>query len=264
MQIRIMSDLHLEFEDFNLPQLENEKEMVLVLAGDIIPYKIAGTPIVDDFFYEMSSRHRHVVYVFGNHEFFGGHFNTDHALFKEHVKEIKNLTLLECDDIVIDDVAFVGSTLFTDFDNGNPSIMFRAPSYMTDYGSIRVKQEQGSRFLTPEDVLSYHKAAREAILKRSHEHTTKGRKVVLVTHHGVSFRSVDARFAGNSMNSCFYSEMMDELLDSGVKLAIHGHTHASHDYLCGADDKKVRVVCNPKGYVTENYYGFNPNLVVEI
>ena len=49
--------------------------------------------------------------------------------------------------------------------------------------------------------------------------------------------------------------------NSGASLWIHGHTHASCDYLIG----KTRVLCNPRGYAPDDLNPcFDPYLIVTI
>ncbi len=45
----------------------------------------------------------------------------------------------------------------------------------------------------------------------------------------------------------------------GLKLWIHGHTHATADYYVGG----TRVIANPHGYGLENR-DFDPTLIVEV
>ena len=60
-------------------------------------------------------------------------------------------------------------------------------------------------------------------------------------------------------NPCFASRLDGLIEASGPALWVHGHTHTSFDYRIAG----TRVVCNPKGYGTENT-AFDPGLVVEI
>ena len=47
------------------------------------------------------------------------------------------------------------------------------------------------------------------------------------------------------MNGAYYSNMTELMFDKKPALWVHGHVHASFDYMMG----DTRVVCNPRGYV---------------
>lgn len=82
---------------------------------------------------------------------------------------------------------------------------------------------------------------------------------VVVTHHAPASRSVADRFRRDLVSAAFASAHDEFVKRSRAKLWIHGHTHASFDYLCG----NTRVLCNPLGYLGEQT-GFRPDLVVEV
>ncbi len=65
MKLQIASDLHIEFG--HNPELRDVGANVLVLAGDI------GCADMDtvDWLHDLSSRYEAVLYVAGNHEFYG-------------------------------------------------------------------------------------------------------------------------------------------------------------------------------------------------
>jgi hypothetical protein len=64
----------------------------------------------------------------------------------------------------------------------------------------------------------------------------------------------------------FCSDLSELVEGSGAALWVHGHTHASCDYVAG----QTRVVCNPKGYGPVKTGGeyenpeFDAGLIVEI
>lgn len=273
-----MSDLHLEFRHLHVEKLPNEKDMVLVLAGDIFPVDGLTRSSFDkdyqqfrrvfDFYAEMCERHRHVVYVFGNHEFYGGNFHREHKAFAQLVSH-PNLTVLEQNDLVLDDVAFVGATLFTDFNKADPIVIFDAKRRMNDYNCV----EQDDHLvdgevvvpagkLMPETILEYHRQARSNIMRISRSHKDLGRRVVMVTHHAPSHMSLDARYRTgyrSELNGCYVNQMDLEVMDSGANVYVHGHTHSSHAYTLG----DCRVYCNPRGYCDENPK-FSDQYVVEV
>ncbi len=67
LELRIMSDLHMEFANFFLPELPGDESRLLILAGDIGLSKKRFTYI--PFLKAVSDQFRMVIWVFGNHEF---------------------------------------------------------------------------------------------------------------------------------------------------------------------------------------------------
>jgi len=248
MKLHILADLHLEFGDFRLPDTDAD---VLVLAGDIhtkersIPWLLeqaAGKP---------------VIYVLGNHEYYGKAYP---KLLNTMRKETTgtNIHILENGSIEIDGVTFLGCTLWTDFKlMGNPMLAaYEAKQIVTDFRRIRVSPRYSK--LTPGDVVSIHRNSLNW-LKSSVERSDH--KAVIVTHHAPSLRSVPDCFKADIVTAAFASDLDGFVEESGAKLWIHGHMHASSDYLIG----KTRVICNPRGYAPDDFNPeFNPELVVEV
>lgn len=110
MRIAIHSDLHCE--GYRLPSsfLEDQSFDVLVLAGDIVSSKTLDRLAA---IRERVPAHKHILYVPGNHEYYKGcMIKTKEAL--KSVCDEYNITLLDQDTRVIDDVAFIGATGWSD------------------------------------------------------------------------------------------------------------------------------------------------------
>lgn len=253
MKLNILSDLHLGQGALERPS--NDADLV-ILAGDIsrpaqaLEWAIGlGKP---------------VLYVPGNHEFYGGSLDGTLAQLRSLAAGTA-VQVLDDEEAVIDGVRFLGSTLWTDFallgdGHARAAAQAEACRYMRDYSRIFV-DEALQQPLRPADTAARferHAAWLALRLAQPHDGPT-----VVVTHHAPSPASIHARFAGSLMNACFVSKA-DALLDgSRVRLWIHGHTHDSFDYELNG----TRVVCNPRGYarngVNENAQ-FDPDFVVEL
>jgi hypothetical protein len=104
MKLHILSDLHLEFDDLDLPRTDAD---VVILAGDIA----LGTDGVR--FAAQRFRQQPVIYVLGNHENY-------HRAMNEVWDDIRQYTaphvhVLENQSLTIGGVRFLGCTLWTDF-----------------------------------------------------------------------------------------------------------------------------------------------------
>jgi DNA repair exonuclease SbcCD nuclease subunit len=233
MRIAIASDLHIEFgpKDF---ELRSEPADVLILAGDI------GTPNRDserqrgyvEFFEDCASRFKHVVYVFGNHEFFYGDLVSTADIVNERLGHIDNLHVLWDDKIIIDGVIFVGTTLWTYPD---PLEEIGLLKRMYDYRCIR---DAGEPF-----TITSLKLLNEAQLGWLKENI--GLASVVVTHHLPSYRCIAPEYADSPINSGFANRLDDLILDNPhIELWCYGHSHATNDLMIG----NTRLVSNPRGY----------------
>jgi predicted phosphodiesterase len=239
VKLNILSDLHLSKGELPLP---GEGADLVILAGDVARPERAIA---------WASRiAQPVLYIAGNHEFYGGTIEDTPAELKR-LAAGTNVRVLDRDAVVIDGVRFLGATLWTDFlvagaGEARATAMREAQRLMRDFSVVRM----GDVPFTPEasTVLFAKDAAwLETRLAEPHHGPT-----VVITHHAPSARSIHPRFAGSPLNACFVSSA-ERLLDSRrAKLWIHGHTHDSFDYAVNG----TRVLCNPRGYAKD---GANEN-----
>lgn len=248
MRLHILSDLHLEFGHWELPDIDAD---VVVLAGDIhtgregrkwIRKQFAGKP---------------VIYVLGNHEFYG------HAI-PELTETLKRETdgshihVLENTAVELHSFTFLGCTLWTDFKlaSNRGAAMREADEIMSDF--FLVQASAANRLLLPEDTAKMHDDS-IAWLKVELAHLDPTRTIV-VTHHAPSARSIPPYHAGSPLNAAFASNLDALVESSGVPLWIHGHTHHNVDYLIGP----TRVLSNQRGYPDQLAPDFVPGMVVRV
>ena len=267
MKIQIVSDLHLEFSDINI---QNEMGAdVLILGGDIMLAEKVLKPESEygvrfrDFLKRVSFQFPHVIYIAGNHEFYGGHFHKSLDNLREACAVHDNIYFLERDTKIIDDVLFVGGTLWTDMNKHDPMTLHAVRDMMNDYRAI-TDDKLGYTKLKPATTAERHRETRDYIKHILSENKTM--KTVVVGHHTPSFQSCHEQYSGDYlMNGAYHSDLTEIMLDNPqVKLWTHGHTHHPFDYVVG----ETRVICNPRGYHQTNGWsedtGWNPNLTVEV
>lgn len=268
MNIRVYSDLHIDpthFLPYSPPILEGESEQILVLAGDVAEYNH-----VAKFVLEMSYRFKHVLYVFGNHEFYGTSISRAHDKVTQQLTQLNggeypnNISIMENDYIIIDDVAFIGATLWSSLDERNPFTVWNVKDRMSDYKRIRMPVGDGKgknahgRRLTPEETIRRHYDSRHYIFDTAKilKADIGVRSVVVVTHHGPTNRSIDPGYVGDGLNGAYVSELTEELYAAPIDLWVHGHVHHKFDYIVSfghGDDYPTRVVTNPRGYRMKKY-----------
>jgi Icc-related predicted phosphoesterase len=247
MKLHILNDLHIEFEDFDPPATDAD---VVILAGDI------GVGLEGLRWAEGRFPDRPVIYVPGNHEF----YHHDLSLIEDLKAQAPgHIHVLNDDQVIIDGVRFLGSTLWTDFalfgEGERFYAMKIAQKWMTDFSIIR---KDGRKF-TPRDAVQLHTASRSWLASMLAEPFDGG--TVVVTHHAPSSRSVHTRYARDLLSPAFASSL-EKLMDGDRALLwVHGHMHDAFDY----EIYGTRIVCNPRGYAPYALaQGFMPDLIVEI
>lgn len=257
MRIHVLSDLHLELSPWQPPKVDAD---LTVLAGDIHSHTHALNWILENI-------EGPVVYVPGNHEFYGAELHGIRAELKR--KAPANVHVLDNGGIEIhgetESVRILGSTLWTDYalhGTGEQMAvaMREAKHCLLDHECIRCAPHAT---FTPSQALGLH---RESVAWLAGELAKPyAGKTVVVTHHLPSMQSVAERFKASPLSAAFASNL--DYLVGKADLWIHGHTHDNFDYRLG----NCRVVCNPRGYVRERYEGtkvenraFKPEMVVEL
>ncbi len=283
MRIKLVSDLHLEFSDINI-QNDNDYD-VLILSGDImIAEELYDHPVVPsiyeygsfadlgrkqqrvqrfrDFLKRCSFQFPHTIYVAGNHEFYHGKWNRTLTILADECAKYPNVYFLEAGSKKIDDVTFIGGTLWTDMNKGDPLTLHAVRDMMNDFRCIK-KEAEGYTNVKPHDTVLRHRHTlgyiKTVVAERPDE------KFVVVGHHSPSFQSVHESYKHETlMNGAYHSDLSEFILDRPqIKLWTHGHTHHPFDYMIG----ETRVVCNPRGYESDGYSedsGWNPNIVIEV
>lgn len=242
MKINVISDLHLDFDDLTLPGGD-----VLIISGDACEARHLKRDQTDRywrFFEEECAKYRETIYVMGNHEHYGNKFHKTYLHLQENLPA--HVTLLEDQTHVIDDVTFVGATLWTNMNGEDPLTMYHMTSMMSDYRHITMFDEVKNVYhrLQPEKTVATFRRSLDYI--RHVIESDPAKKYVVVTHHAPSRASTHPRYQHDTIMNGAYSTPLDEfILDHPqIKLWTHGHTHDPFDYMIGS----TRVVCNPRGY----------------
>jgi Icc-related predicted phosphoesterase len=247
MTFALASDLHYEFHrdggqtlTAELPDTE-----VIVVAGDL-----ASAGCLWDSLVLLLGKYEHVVFVFGNHEFYGSSFQA----VRQSIQKLRHrmpkmrrgmrlgeLHLLDNSTCEIDGQRFVGTTMWFPRE---PGIEFKH-QFLNDFNAIKGATRR---------IYEENEQALEFLVD------TVEADDVVVTHHLPTRKSVHPRWQ-NSKYNCFYLCDVEALIhDRQPKVWCHGHTHDSMLYLVG----RTRVVCNPFGYAAhEENPSFDSSLTIE-
>ena len=261
MKIALVSDVHLEFGDLDF---DNDSGAdVLILGGDICvatdmaqrdPYNTMGEQYrsnrFHDFFERCSDRFPHVIFIVGNHEHYHGDFAKTIPHFKDVLGYLPNLHILEKETFVLDDITFIGGTLWTEMNRRDTRTLHDISRMMNDFRCVdnSAKTEDGrgwpGRFTTT-DAANDHDAM-VAFIDQTVAANPAGRYVV-VGHHSPSRLSTHPKYQGQFIMNGGYSSELDDFIQDRpqIKLWTHGHTHEDFDYMIAG----CRILCNPRGYI---------------
>ncbi|WP_121104869.1 metallophosphoesterase [Pseudomonas sp. WPR_5_2] len=245
MKIHLLSDLHLEFQDFSPATHDAD---VVVLAGDI-NLLARGVEWANKAF------HCPVVYVAGNHEYYKGHL--DRTLQKMREKALPHVHVLESDQVVIEGVRFLGTTGWTDYGSTGDvtAALHSAQGSMNDYRQIRTGTQY--RRVKPIEVLKKSEIAKRWLLSQlSIKHQGK---TVVVTHHAPSPECAPGIKYEMGHLAAAYVNDWKEFAEFDIDLWVHGHTHVGYQ-------KSIHGIphaSNPRGYPFEDT-GFVSDLVLTI
>jgi len=283
MKIALASDVHLEFGHLELNNVDNAD--VLVLSGDICVASKFG-PNYDRFFQDASRLFKNVVYIMGNHEHYDGDFAKSESILRAALERYSNVHFLEKEIVKIDDVTFIGGTLWTDMNKEDPLTMFHVQRRMNDFRIVRNSNRMVTRTvpiyeLNPDYTEDGKNGGKyvtkegggliEIGQKKKQEPSTfcpedavpehkamieyirtviEGKfdeKFVVVGHHAPSRQSTHPRYQHDALMNGAYSSSLDEFILDHPQIKLWTHGHTHEDF-----DYMIgttRVFCNPRGYI---------------
>ena len=248
MKLLILSDLHLDVAPMALEhegwRIDRDADLV-VLAGDIDE----GTRGLR--WARASFPDKPIVYVAGNHEFYGQHWRAHLDVMRQKAEQLE-IAFLENQVLEYGGIRFLGCSLWTDFAlygaHRKQDSMQAAQAWLNDYRQILVRDQdipqemygvsQGT--LVPE--LTVYRHLRSAEWLEQELAAGDPDRTVVVTHHAPLDQSIPDQFVGDALSPA-YASNLSRLLGRS-KLWIHGHVHDNVDYAAG----RTRVICNPRGY----------------
>jgi predicted phosphodiesterase len=253
MRIALLSDIHLSVNALPFPDVDAD---IVVLAGDISRPAAAiewakSCPLP-------------VVYVAGNHEFYG----SDLISTYEHLNRLSQGTqihVLERSEYLHNGVRFLGCTLWSDyrlFDSAEDRAqgVDLATKLMRDFTHIKISPDFPDLFSPAVSQLVFLQTVAWLEDCFARDRTTP---TVVVSHFAPTRLSISPLFENSPMNASFVSDLEDRINVWQPALWLHGHTHGSFDYAVG----KTRVICNARGYakngVNENPE-FNGSYVIDL
>jgi predicted MPP superfamily phosphohydrolase len=246
MRIQVLSDLHTEDYEFPVDFLSGGRVRfpgadVLALCGDVVAVDSQGAEQIHRVFEFLSRQAKHVLFVAGNHEYWGtrtkpGTAERTEQTLRACIDRLPNVQYLNNDAATVGGVHFLGGTMWFPYNPLNQMYEKHWPDF-----------ENISRL--SDWAYEYNRAFVELADKATPE-------TLVITHHLPNLRSVAPRFQASDSNRFFLGDVNRILLERRPRLWLHGHTHHSADY----QYEETRVVCNPFGYS----WGLNPQFSTTI
>ena len=252
MRISVISDLHLEVNKCEFTPINCD---IMILAGDIH----TGTNALSFIKYHISQGVKHILYVLGNHEFYNKSLYKESKLYSipprlsdtynntindwlKLDEEIEELHILHNKVFVYENLKFIGTTLWTDFNT--PDKIEIAPFIMNDYNYIKYN----SKYIKPNNILDFYKNEKKWLEEQLQLSTKSEYIIFVITHHLPSYKCIHKSYETNNYN-CFWASNLDYLMEKyKIDYWVHGHTHSTID----TKIHNTRVICNPRGYGSQN------------
>ncbi len=219
MRVYVCSDLHVEFHPDGGAELIGcrlpEADLILV-AGDL-----ANARLLPEALKLLARRYPQVVYVAGNHEYYGSN-REEVALLREGLPG--NIAWLENEVIELNGLCIAGCTMWF-----GPQPL-EARCLVNDFYRIG-------------GLGDWYVEANRRSLEFLDQVVTSN--TMVMTHHAPSIQSVDPLYRHKQSTGFFVCPEAEMLIARcQPPLWIHGHTHRSADYMIGG----TRIYCNPYGY----------------
>lgn len=257
MKLRYYSDIHNELlegkdEYFSPAIMPDEKDQVLVLAGDIL--KLHHIPRHLGFFQSLGERFKAFFYVFGNHEYYGGKIGekyTQRAV--KALSVVDNLHVLSrfTPSVYLDGFKFVGATLWT-----NPRQGYLEKQKSNDLKKIKYHDSVKNSYHAFNPVAWRREFDADFAWIRSE--TRDDYPTIVITHHAPSLFSVD-EYDYDGSSAIYYKTDLSDFIDSrpNIKVWVHGHIHNRNHY----ELKGTLITSNPVGYPNAQDNRYKPHKI---
>lgn len=233
-----MSDLHLEHARQEPIILPNEDEYdIVTLLGDI-SNRYQGVAWAKKKF----PRNKPVLFLLGNHERYGHDYNDIQEESKTWSED--NIVVLNPGCCVIDNVNFVGATLWSDaILSGYKYDPYYIERSISDFHVIRDNNQMFSVKRMQEIYEQEVQYIKDSI--------RSDMKNVILTHFMMSQQCIDLKYLGSNLNSYFCNDL-DYILNENKDNILYwgyGHTHARNTII--HKESEIPMICHARGYPLE-------------
>lgn len=236
-KLYIISDLHLEFikNKKDYPDYFIDRNGILIIVGDVCPFNTHKDVFIE-YFTRRSKDFKDILFVAGNHEYYHGDIVEVNRELEAFFKSIKNIHFLNNKKIQLNNINFIGSTLWTDLNNVDPITLIDIESNINDFHLIKY---DGERFNTDH----WNKLHQDGIkfIKKS---LSKTKPNVIITHHSPLFQTIEEQYKESPYIRSFYNNFDELIYNNTIDSWIFGHTHQFFNEII----HDTRIISNAYGY----------------
>lgn len=278
MNVDFVSDLHMEIngnvtQQTKIPEGERTDEDILILAGDITCYRYFNPNRTDPesrsmrkrfahFIQEKCGHYKHILYIPGNHEYYGTYFEGADDEFQHRMDMIDGRIIVANNYVHKSHpgLAIICSTFWMGFASpGDPYeylIKRSVEQGMNDFHTIAIRPDDKMSYIDRQKKIGggpqgnlitadyiqgiHHKSFK--FIRDWYQHFSASAvrpKIIVATHHGCSMMSHNVhRFGDSDLRFGFLTEYGNWIADTKIDYWIHGHTHHNVDYEIG--DCKIK------------------------
>ena len=245
LRYQLASDLHIEYLDDPLASdFIKKKANVLVLGGDIGSlYKLDQ---LEKFLNELHAFEK-ILYIPGNHEFYTVK-NIKQKPYNQLLDDlygleqrITNLYVLNCKSMIIDDIEFIGCTLWSNIGT-NFFPKYRVRIYGFNNIIYQQQYEKHLNFL------------KKALTTYTHGISDQSNRVV-VTHYPPVDLETRTKFA-----YLYANNLTNMILSKNMKVWNFGHIHVNHMYFID----RVLMVTNQTGRAKDHVQDYVKDFIVTL
>lgn len=277
LTFQVLSDLHVDISGVDTIPCSPSANVAIV-PGDVGSWAHDG---VRSFLDRCSSAWELVIFVPGNHEFYGGDFDAVDAAMREWCTNHRSgrIKYLNCDVFHFRGVVFVGCTLWSKifgavdvadsraitvggrpWSRGENNTMHSAQAgwlkgQVEDLTAQRRWDQRAARAKRILGAISESLGDSAADMISEAGCPLADAKIIVVTHHLPSYHLINNKFQGSAVNSHFASNC-DDLIPM-ADYWIFGHSHMR----CLKWIQGVQCISNPFGYAWEDT-GFSDKIFI--
>lgn len=231
MQVKVISDIHCDINSGENDTYNFLNDFV-ICCGDISGNRFKTEKWI-------KNNLKQGIIVACNHLGYDWITNNEEDTLDNSIKYLQetfkntNIHFLENNHIIINNVVFVGCTLFTDFKLYDKEYLSKmiACRRMNDYRYVKIIHNKKAKLMSQtEQILRHNKSIKyiESICKKF-----SNRKIIVITHHAPNIQSVKDEYKKDLLSAA-YASNLDELIIKypNIKLWCHGHVH--HNVKCYA------------------------------
>lgn len=251
-----ISDVHVDIWEYYKQELPHEAfpdidTDVAILAGDIGELH---APCTMDYVVNVAQCAKHVLWIPGNHEFYGTTFNDkpdNWAMYRDNLPN--NVHWMNMDTLRLNGFVFIAAPLWSYIPPHEHQIVRQR---MNDYMQIRVGHEQSvygtGRRLNPQETVQEHFNTID-YFKLMLPTVAEDDIPIVVTHH----KPIWVRREGYPTSILDYAYMTDMTLlmqEYEIPFWFHGHTHENYAKVVpwgDAEGQHTMILTNALGYPME-------------